>query len=285
MPVNPEKLDKFKKAWSLINDDTVSKKDFIDLSTTLISFIKEARTKLDKDTTASGDKISREVSASLKSFQKEVQKLRAEIKESADFSDKRAKSVLAETKQLANSMRDMVFNIGDEMVRARIDMDRMFGGLPEAETPTAIRTKLESLKGDERLDKSAIRGLEEAIKETGGTTRRLGWGAHPLTVMATGVAIDKNVRFIDFRGAGVTSVVRSSTGVLTVTVGGGGGGGSTVETPTGTVNASNAVFTPSAEPQYVVADGITSFAGAGYTWNGTTITMDIPPSQYIRAII
>lgn len=117
-----------------------------------------------------------------------------------------------------------------------------------------------------------------------GTTVRVGWGAHPLTVMATGVAIDKNTRFIDFRGAGVSSVTRSANGVLTVTIGG-GGAGSTVETPTGTVNASNTTFTPSAEPQYVVADGITYFDGAGYTWGGTDIVMDIPPSVYIRVII
>lgn len=65
----------------------------------------------------------------------------------------------------------------------------------------------------------------------------------------------------------------------------GGGSGVTVETPTGTVNAVNATFTPTGEPQWVVADGITYYAGAGYTWNGTTITMDVPPSQYIRAIL
>lgn len=70
----------------------------------------------------------------------------------------------------------------------------------------------------------------------------------------------------------------------------GGGGGTTttaitVETPTGTVDASNQTFTVTAEPKYVVADGVTYFAGAGYTYNALQITMDIPPSQSIRAII
>lgn len=64
-----------------------------------------------------------------------------------------------------------------------------------------------------------------------------------------------------------------------------GGSGVSVETPVGTVNALNATFTPSAEPLWMVGDGITYLAGAGYTWTGTDINMDVPPSQYIRAII
>lgn len=65
----------------------------------------------------------------------------------------------------------------------------------------------------------------------------------------------------------------------------GGSGGVTIETPAGVVDASNTVFTPSAEPLYVIADGITYFDGAGYTWSSPTITMDVPPSQYIRDAI
>lgn len=63
------------------------------------------------------------------------------------------------------------------------------------------------------------------------------------------------------------------------------GSGITIETPTGTVNASNTTFTPTAEPLYVVADGIQYFDGAGYAWGGTDIVMDVPPSSYIRAVI
>ncbi len=53
-------------------------------------------------------------------------------------------------------------------------------------------------------------------------------------------------------------------------------------TPTGTVNGSNTVFTVLSEPSSVIADGITYFAGAGYTYLALTITMDTAPSQYIR---
>ncbi len=65
----------------------------------------------------------------------------------------------------------------------------------------------------------------------------------------------------------------------------GGGSGVTVETPAGAVNAVNATFTPSAEPQWIVADGITYYDGAGYTYSVPNVVLDVPPSQYIRAIL
>lgn len=61
--------------------------------------------------------------------------------------------------------------------------------------------------------------------------------------------------------------------------------GITVETPTGTVDASNTTFTVSAQPKYVVSDGTTYFEGAGYSYAALEISMDIPPSASIRAII
>ena len=62
------------------------------------------------------------------------------------------------------------------------------------------------------------------------------------------------------------------------------GGGGTVETPTGAVNGSNTSYTVTAEPDWVIADGVTYFAGAGYTYAALTITMDQAPNLYIRAI-
>lgn len=90
-------------------------------------------------------------------------------------------------------------------------------------------------------------------------------------------------------GSGMTQLEAGSPNVVVrngkIYVTDAGGAGDTVEIPAGTVNASNTVFTPTAEPKWVVADGVTYYDGAGYTWNGTTITMDIAPSIYIRAIV
>ena len=56
-------------------------------------------------------------------------------------------------------------------------------------------------------------------------------------------------------------------------------------TPAGTVDGSNTAFTVASAPKWVISDGITYFSGAGYSYALGTITMDIPPSQYIRAIL
>lgn len=63
------------------------------------------------------------------------------------------------------------------------------------------------------------------------------------------------------------------------------GGGVSVETPVGLVNASNTVYTVTAAPKWVVADGVTYFDGAGYVYAALSITLTIPPSSYIRAIL
>jgi len=62
-----------------------------------------------------------------------------------------------------------------------------------------------------------------------------------------------------------------------------GGSGTTVETPSGTVNGTNAVFTVTSTPDYIVSDGATYFDGAGYTIVGLTVTMTVPPSSFIRS--
>jgi len=72
---------------------------------------------------------------------------------------------------------------------------------------------------------------------------------------------------------------------ITFTASGGGPGGIDIETPAESPNASRTAFTVSAEPQYMIADGTTYFDGAGYTYAALTVTFDVPPSQFVRAII
>ena len=110
------------------------------------------------------------------------------------------------------------------------------------ETPGQIRNKLEELKGDERLDKSAIKGLEEEIEK-----------------------------------------LRQMRGLRTGTLGGVLNVGVRVETPVGTIDGINTIFTAYKFPKYVVGDGITYFENQGYAYSGKTLTMTIPPSNYLRS--
>ncbi len=64
-----------------------------------------------------------------------------------------------------------------------------------------------------------------------------------------------------------------------------GSGSVTVEIPTGTVNSANVNFTVTQEPKWIVSDGITYFENFGYSRSGLNITMDTPPTLYLRAIL
>lgn len=97
--------------------------------------------------------------------------------------------------------------------------------------------------------------------------------------------LDKNINVLgmpDFRKLAmglqaqideVRNTTPTSSGSLTVTI------------PTGDVDGSNVSFTVVSQPAFVISDGITYFDGAGYSYGALSITMDIPPSNSIRAIV
>lgn len=84
-------------------------------------------------------------------------------------------------KRLTNEINDVKASIPtpQDMTAYNAELKRIEASIPTippilpSDTPEQLRDKLESLKDDERLDKSAIRGLDEelkSIKSTKGTT-------------------------------------------------------------------------------------------------------------------
>ncbi len=172
--------------------------------------------------------------------------------------------------------------------------------LPEAIeiTPEEIIDKLESREDDDRLDAKAIKGIKNYDDEiatlqnrtqllvqltSGSSSGGSGTGGGGHTIQDEGSSLTQRTK-LNFVGAGVTVTDDAGNDATKVTISGGGAGTTTVETPTGTVNSTNTAFTVTNEPLWVVSDGITYFDGAGYTYAALSITMDIPPSQYIRSI-
>jgi hypothetical protein len=139
-----------------------------------------------------------------------------------------------------------------------------------------IRNALESLQGDDRLDKSAIKGIDELealIKEKASGNQQ-SFGVRLLRYL-----MDVNVEGIT---NGQTLVWNSTSGKFEA--GSGGGGGSlTVETPTGTVNGTNVTFTVTTTPKWIVADNTPYYAGWGYSIVGLTVTMELAPNNFIRS--
>ncbi len=129
------------------------------------------------------------------------------------------------------------------------------------QTAEKMRDKLETLKDDERLDASAIKGI---------VTDKM---------LADEIATLQNRTQLLIQIATQRNVTSSSSGTIS---------GYTVETPSGALydqalGTGGITFTVTATPVYIVADGTTYFNGAGYSIAGLTITMTNPVTQYIRS--
>ena len=151
------------------------------------------------------------------------------------------------------------------------DIEKINAGLTSIPTeitanPESIRNALELLQGDERLDKSAIRGLDETIKTTAKKYHNDGIGLVIRQLVAgSGITIDNT---------------NQEYPVITST---GGGGGMSVETPSGTVNGSNTSFTATSTPKFIITDTGTYVQNFGFTLSGLNITMDLAPNAFIRS--
>ncbi len=146
------------------------------------------------------------------------------------------------------------------------------------DTGDQIIQKINSANG--LIVPEAIAGFEDLrkeVKEKTGNTTRIGWGAHPLVIQGLGQVIDKNTRVLNFAGAGLSSVVRSKGGVVTVTLAGGTG---TVysETPSGLIDGINTSYTVAHDITNVYNMAINGqFIHPGeYSTSGGTITMNTP---------
>jgi len=125
-----------------------------------------------------------------------------------------------------------------------------------------------------RLDEEFAKLREELTPALGSSTKA-GWGAHPLTIAGAGLTKSKTTRHINFKGTGVSSVVRNPDGTVDVTITGGSGSFGIIAI-TGTVDNSNTSFTAASAPSVVVVNGATYRNGKGVTIVGTAITLDNP---------
>lgn len=151
---------------------------------------------------------------------------------------------------------------------------------------TYWRDGLELLQGAERLDISAIDGIEELkqeILETAKGYRVIG-GQQGLRMFISGVKLGLIQSLNIVAGTGMTIVYSKLNGQDTVTFSStGSAGGFTELVATGTVNSVNTSFTFTAVPSYIVADGVwfkaTNKNGSvNWTNVGLTITMVNAPA-------
>src|SRR3990167_633735 len=136
--MDENKLQNLEKMLSTLYAGTMNQKDFTELFEVIVEFVKKT-----KDLTGKELENIRQLYSDIKSSNEEnlIEIKVQEIEDSKDANDQR------------------VIKTAVEATLARIPPVKEL----EVETPETIKDKLESLKEEARLDKSAIKGLEDMI--------------------------------------------------------------------------------------------------------------------------
>ena len=198
-------------------------------------FDKEVLTKEDfvksfKNVVVSVDKIRREFNEKINKFEREAEKLLKNVESDTKEETKKVISDLRselktelgklqkEQAVALNFLKDRVSALRDgKDADEEAIVERLVEMIPdipefEPETPIETRNKLESLKGDDRLDKAAIRGLEEEFEAI--RSMRLGKAGGGVTDLGVKASLSRSVRTEtpsgDIDGANTTYTVTSN---------------------------------------------------------------------------
>lgn len=153
----PDKLEKLKSIYEMMKTDTITPKELESFLAYVLNFIKESKDGFDG--------ISKENLKRIQEGVDYINEIKSSILEGVD-------SRVQGSEMKMNEACDKVMKMCEEVATHKPENGK--DGMPgkdgengkdgSPDTPEEIRNKLESLEGDDRLDKSAIRGLEEALK-------------------------------------------------------------------------------------------------------------------------
>lgn len=124
----------------------------------------------------------------------------------------------------------VVTNTVETIVRELPTFTEIIKEVAITDTPEVTRDKLETLKGDDRLDKSAVKGMDELERKIEKTAKSVTTGfssviRHDLILQDEGTALPLRAK-VNFKGAGVTVTDDGANDAVIVTIPGGGGTGS-----------------------------------------------------------
>ena len=231
--------------------------------------------------------LIKELENIIRAYGKDINNLESKIQELKNtrpqkgkdyFTEIEVKEIIKRVAHLVKPKKPDEEKIINEIVKRLPIIEGPPGEPGSPDTPEKIRNKLEMLGEKNRLSALAIKGIEEAIDVS-----KLKLKLPPPTIV-------NRYQSGEFRRLSDTPEIIEAGKLLQGSADGQrleftDASGIEVETPTGDVNSSNQTFAVSAEPKFVIADGIIYFAGQGYSYSAPDITMDIPPSIFIRAII
>jgi hypothetical protein len=237
---------------SSMEQDHLTKKDFVESFSNVVKRVKMVESKLIQDIqevkktlTDFNNKLKGEADLDIKKLKSEitnaVSKKLNEITLSYNRKVKEIENKLSDVKDGKDADEEIIVN----KVISKIEIpevEDLENNIPKL--GTQIRDALELLQGEERLDMDAIAGLSEALEELRGI-RKLGGGGGFSKIAMEGKIIDD-------------------------------------ETPTGTINGTNKIFTLASSPNpisslKVYRGGARQRITEDYTLSGKTITFTIAP--------
>jgi len=183
------------------------------------------------------DKIvqaSSDVLSEVKTNKKEIDTLNVSLDTNVSYLEGKISTQIASIKALIPKMPDMpnVKALENKIILDfTLKLEELKKAFPtiEIETAGTIREKLESLKGNDRIDKSSIRGLEEELKRiestSGGSRGMFRWNSG-LQVFGGGSKVGAKSLEIDF-GSGLTAT--DVNGRISVIASGAGGGSTAID--------------------------------------------------------
>lgn len=283
MTTEEKKLERLNKILEIANEDYATPDDLIALSEALLGVITTHKAQLDKviaDEKAEYVKEKQDIVKLLNEKEKSLKYLISELGRA--YSDDNAIT----SAKFAKEVKRL-----EKKIPSKIDLTEIYSAIESLKAginsfPTeltinneAIRDGLELLQGDERLDKSAIKGLDELIDDL----RSIAGKGQP---QAVGVRLLRYLSDVNIEGITDGQGIAWDTATnrfIPVTLGS-GGGSVTVTTPTGSVNGSNTSFTSAVVAKWIDTDTGRYYPNFGYTRSGTTYTLDLAPNNYIYLI-
>lgn len=280
--MNQDKLKNLKELLQLANKDYASVGDVAKIVVEVGKILKEHKESIDKSLLDSLKKMSSDLQGVIDAFKSEKSSLENKVKDSVSLSTEVKSAFNSLKDELESKLVDVESKIPRQTdltpLQRRIEeVESKIPEIPEVvlDSPQEVRNKLESLKGNDRLDKSSIRGLEELEREIQVTksnfASRLIGGLQGLFTYVDGAkkGILKSVDFVG--GSGMTITHSKVNGQDTLTFVSSPGSGSSTSlsvTPSGTVDGSNTVFTipVQASSLAVYADGARALPTSDYSF-------------------
>jgi hypothetical protein len=286
--MNPDALQKLKEKLTAI-DEAVTLNELKKAVEAMLQFSVKLQDKTEKELTTIAESVQIAISRIETMSQAQTDDAKQELQDSCDsmMSDMKfqCEAMISEAQAKVDSVENGQNGVdADEEKVIQEVLARIPKEEPIEETPESVRDMLETLEGEERLDASAIKGIEEMIVAKTPEQSRIITGMKGIEVFDEGINLGL-VHLLNFTGAGVTVSRVGDSAIIAIT--GGGGGGSVIATPTGTVDGANKTFTAATKPQYIIVDGLSKFETVHWTYAGTTITInatEVAPVEYIRTV-